>query len=228
MNEKQRPGARRWRIAVVDDHSIVRHGLVALLEGEKDLEVCGEAASYEEALALLAKDPPDILLLDITLKDRNGLDLARDIRQRGLPMKILALSMHDEAVYAEKALRAGADGYVMKEQADETIVAAIRKVLAGDVYVSEETSTRLLRQLAEPGPAGGATGAESLTDREREVFACLGRGLSTPRIAEELGLSGRTVEVHRAHIKRKLGCADAAQLLQQAVRWVEEAPPRAP
>lgn len=207
------------RIVVVDDHSIVRHGLSLLLKREPDLQVCGEAATFDEALAAAAEHQPDVILVDITLKDRSGLELIRELRQRHPAIRCLVLSMHDEAEYADRALRAGARGYVMKEDADDVIVQAIRHVMKGDVYVSPAMSSRLIRQLSDDQQ--DTSGVASLTEREKEVFECLGEGLSTRKIAEKYGLSERTVEVHRANIKKKLRCDDAAQVLREAVRWVE-------
>ena len=210
------------RIFIVDDHSVVRHGLATLLARVPELRVSGEAASYEEALAGISAQPPDLAVIDITLKDRSGLDLIRELRAKLPDLKTLVLSMHDEMEYAERALRAGARGYVMKENADDVLVEAIRAVLRGEVYVSPTASKRMVRNIAEgtaePVTAGGIA---SLTDRERDVFERLGRGYTTKRIADELGLSARTVEVHRANIKRKLSCADAAQVLREAVKFVE-------
>ncbi len=212
----------KHRVLVIDDHSIVRHGLAALLAKEKDLAICGEAGSYEEAEAAIAELKPDILIVDIVLKDRNGLDLIREARETNPSLKALVLSMHDESEYANRALRAGAQGYVMKENADATIVDAIRTILRGDVFVSPETAARILKQYATPpGEQTPAQGVAALTDRELEIFERIGKGLSTRKIAEQLGLSPRTVEVHRAHIKHKLQCEDAAQLVREAVRWVE-------
>lgn len=210
------------RILVVDDHAIVRHGIALLLSKHPDLAICGEAGTVEEALEALPLARPQVVLVDLTLKDRSGLDLIREIRQRAPDVQCLVLSMHDEDDYAERALRAGARGYVMKEDADEVIVDAIRKVLAGEVYASPGVSARMLRQMVDgSGAAEPAGGVASLTDRERDIFRCLGEGLTTRKIAEKYGLSGRTVEVHRANIKRKLGCEDTAQLLREAVKWVE-------
>lgn len=212
--------AVKSRVLVVDDHSIVRHGLSLLLQREADLEVCGEAGSYDEALARAAELKPDVMLVDITLKDRDGLDLIRELKKALPDARCLVLSMHDEAEYADRALRSGAWGYVMKEDADEVVVQAIRHVLKGEIYVSPAMSSRLIRQLSST-EANPESGVASLTERERDVFECLGQGLSTRKIAEKYKLSERTVEVHRANIKRKLGCEDAAQVLREAVRWVE-------
>jgi DNA-binding NarL/FixJ family response regulator len=212
----------RHRVLVVDDHSIVRHGLSLLLQREADLDVCGEAGSFDEAVALVAEKKPDVVLVDITLKDRSGLDLIKELIAIHSGIRCLVLSMHDEAEYADRALRAGARGYVMKEDADEVVVEAIRHVLKGEIYVSPVMSTRLIHQLSQDkSDRDDNTGIASLTDREREVFECLGEGLSTRKIAEKYSLSERTVEVHRANIKKKLRVDDAAQVLREAVRWVE-------
>lgn len=211
------------RILVVDDHSVVRHGLSMLLQKEQDLSVCGEAGTFDEALAAAEELHPEIALVDITLKDRNGLDLIRAWRKDLPGLRAIVLSMHDEAEYADRALRGGARGYVMKEDADEVIVTAIRKVLAGEVYVSPAMSTRLISQISDDGEesSGGGGAVASLTERELEIFSCVGAGLSSRQIAEKYQLSERTVEVHRANIKKKLGCENAAQVLREAVRWVE-------
>jgi len=210
------------RVLVVDDHSIVRHGLSLLLQREADLDVCGEAGTFDEAVALVAEKKPDVVLVDITLKDRSGLDLIKALIALHPGVRCLVLSMHDEAEYADRALRAGARGYVMKEDADEVVVQAIRHVIKGEIYVSPVMSTRLIHQLSQDkSDRDDNTGIASLTDRERDVFECLGEGLSTRKIAEKYNLSERTVEVHRANIKKKLRVDDAAQVLREAVRWVE-------
>jgi DNA-binding NarL/FixJ family response regulator len=218
-----KPAAQtKHRIIVVDDHSIVRHGLSLLLKREADMEVCGEAGTYDEAMAMAKEHQPEIMLVDITLKDRSGLDLIRELHAAFPGINCLVLSMHDEAEYADRALRSGARGYVMKEDADEVIVQAIRHVMKGEVYVSPVMSNRLIRQLSDQENRDNASGVASLTDREKEIFECLGEGLSTRKIAEKFGLSERTVEVHRANIKKKLRLDDAAQVLREAVRWVEK------
>jgi len=211
----------KYRLFIIDDHSVVRHGLVALLGAETDMTICGQAASAAEALTELPKCQPDIVLVDITLPDKNGLELIREMRATGITAKILVLSMHDELAYAERALRAGAQGYVMKENADEVLIEAIHTVGTGQPFVSEKVSSHLLQQQIGGSDAGDTPGVASLTDRELEVFEALGQGLSTKKIASILDLSARTVEVHRAHIKRKLKCEDAAQVLREAVRWAE-------
>ena len=214
------------RILVVDDHAVVRHGIAALLAGAPDLSICGEAGTFEEAEKAVFKLNPDVILLDITLKDRNGLELIKIARADNPDVKVLVLSMHDESTHAERALRAGANGYVMKERADDVIVEALRTVLRGEIFVSPEMAGRILRQFVEePKGEKAEFGIEALTDREREVFAMIGQGLSTRKIADRLNLSDRTVEVHRMHIKRKLRCEDAAQVLREAVRYAEQGGP---
>lgn len=210
-------------IFIVDDHSIVRHGLSTLLGRVPELRIAGEAGSYEEAIEKISAARPDLAVIDITLKDRNGLDLIRELHAKFPEVKTLVLSMHDEAEYAERALRAGARGYVMKENADSVLVEAIRTALRGEVYVSPEAGRRMVRNISigNNEPASGDGGIATLTDRERDVFERIGRAYTTRRIADELGLSARTVEVHRANIKRKIGCADAAQVVREAVRFVE-------
>lgn len=215
--------SEKKRVLLVDDHGIVRHGIAVLLSDAPDLEICGEAGTYDEALRALHDAIPDVAVIDLVLHDQSGLDLIRAARSAGLKMPMLVLSMHDEATHAEKALRAGAQGYVMKEDADEVLVDAIRKVLAGELYISGDINARMLHDYIHGEEEAERSGVEQLTEREREIFTCLGQGLTTRKIAEKYGLSSRTVEVHRARIKKKLQCEDAAQLLREAVRWVEMA-----
>ena len=209
------------RVLIVDDHAIVRQGIALLLSKHPAFKVCGEAGSCGEARAAVEKGRPDVVLLDLTLKDGNGLDLIRDWKERWPALRVLVVSMHDEREFAERVLRAGARGYVMKENADEVIVEALHTVLRGEIYASPEVAARLLRQLAEGEKKEAEGGVGSLTEREQEIFRALGEGLTSRKIAERFNLSERTVEVHRANIKRKLGCADAAQLLREAIRWTE-------
>ena len=216
------PGAAKpHRVLLVDDHGIVRHGIAVLLSEAEDLEICGEAGTYDEALQALRDMQPDVAVIDLILQDRSGLELIRTARSEGITLPMLALSMHDEATHAEKALRAGAQGYVMKEDADEVLLDAIRAVLGGGLYVSGELNARMLHDYLHGEEESSDSGVDQLTEREREIFTCLGKGMTTRKIAEQYGLSARTVEVHRARIKKKLQCEDAAQLLREAVRWVE-------
>jgi DNA-binding NarL/FixJ family response regulator len=193
-----------------------------LIDREPDLAVCGEAADHGEALEVLASSSPDVALVDISLKDSSGLNLIKDISEQYANLPVLVLSMHDESLYAERALRAGARGYIMKEQADESVVDGLRKVLDGELCVSEELQKRMLRQyIGHPESDAAYPAMDNLSDRELEVFECMGQGLSTQKIAEKLSLSAKTVEVHRTHIKKKLNIEDSAQLMREAVRWVE-------
>jgi len=207
------------RILIVDDHAIVRHGLGVLLARAPDLTICGEAGDEETARTAVATLNPDAVVVDLILRERSGLDLIRALREDGYGGPVLVLSMHDEATHAPKSLRAGAQGYVMKEDADEVLVDALRKVLTGGTYFNAEVAARTMH---DDDTDDHRAGVEQLTDREREIFACLGRGMTTRKMAEQFGISARTVEVHRARIKKKLGCDDAAQLLREAVKWVEE------
>ena len=206
--------AGKTNLLLVDDHAIVRQGLAALLAREADFAVAGEAGTYEDGLAALAALAPDGVVLDLSLRDRSGLDWIREARAKGYAGKILVLSMHDEAVYAEKALRAGAQGYVMKDQAEETLVAALRQVRSGRTYLSPAAE----KLLAAPAAAAEkeTDGVAGLTARETEILYAIGGGLTTRDIAEKFGLSGRTVDVHRANVKRKLGCASLAEVLVRA------------
>ncbi|HRJ11016.1 MAG TPA: response regulator transcription factor [Prosthecobacter sp.] len=209
------------RILLVDDHPIMRHGLAQLIRGEDGLEVCGEAGSAREGLEAVARHQPDLVVIDLTLPDKNGLELLKDIQAMHPGTLCLVLSMHDENMYGERALRAGARGYIMKEAAADHLITAARKVLSGGIYVSEVIAGRMLEQVTGQRP-GAASGIDSLTDRELEVLDMIGRGVPTKTIAEKLCISARTVEAHRAHIKEKLGIHDGAALVRHAVRWVEE------
>ncbi|MBI9020319.1 MAG: response regulator transcription factor [Verrucomicrobia bacterium] len=208
------------RVLIVDDHAIVRYGMGVLLSGADDLSLCGEADSYDEALTAIRELKPDVAVIDIILHNQSGLDLIRQLRAEGQTLPLLVLSMHNEATHAEKALRAGAQGYIMKEDADEVLVEALRTVLSGKLHISGNINEKMLRTYIE-GDEEEQIGIDSLTVREKEIFECLGQGLTTRKIAEKFSLSPRTVEVHRARIKKKLACEDAAQLLRAAVQWVE-------
>ena len=208
---------RKTPLLLVDDHAIVRQGLAALLGREADFTVCGEAGTFEEGLAALAALQPGAVVLDLSLRDRSGLDWIRAARAQGYAGPILVLSMHDEGLYAEKALHAGAQGYVMKDQAEETLVAALRRIAAGQTYLSPAAEKLLA---AHPGAdEKAADGFAGLTARESEILYAIGGGLTTRDVAEKFGLSGRTVDVHRVNIKRKLGCASLAEVLVKATEF---------
>ena len=206
-------------LLLVDDHAIVRQGLAALLARETDFSVCAEAGAYEDGLAALAARAPACVVLDLSLRDRSGLDWIREARARGYAGKILVLSMHDESLYAEKALRAGAQGYVMKDQAEETLVAALRAVLSGKTYLSPAAETLLSGHGGSVASEKEADGFGGLTAREGEILYAIGGGLTTRDIAEKFGLSGRTVDVHRVNIRRKLGCGSLAEVLVKAMEY---------
>lgn len=209
------------RIMVVDDHAVVRQGLIQLINREKDLIVCADAETASEALKLIAQTKPDVAIVDVSLKEDSGLELVKDIRIRFPKLAVLVLSMHDEMFYAERFLRAGARGYIMKEVATEKLMVAIRRVLAGEVYLSERMASRILHKLVDGAPATGQNNIDLLSDRELEVFQLIGRGLGTRDIAKRLHVSVKTVEAHRAHIKEKLKLSSATELLQQAIQWTQ-------
>lgn len=209
------------RLLLVDDHPIMRHGLAQLIRAEPGLDVCGEAGSAREGLELAGRLKPDLVVIDLTLPDKNGLELLKDIQAQHPGTLCLVLSMHDETMYGERALRAGARGYIMKEAAADHLISAARKVLSGGIYVSDSMASRMLEQVTGQRARGAATGVETLSDRELEVLEMIGRGVATKNIAERLCISARTVEAHRAHIKEKLGVGDGAALVRYAVQWVE-------
>lgn len=211
----------RRRVLLVDDHPMMRAGLAQLIGLQPDLAVCGEAANPAEALKLISTARPEIMLADLTMPGRSGLEFVKDVLALLPELPILVVSMHDEAVYAERALRAGARGYIMKEAGGEAVVAAIRQILGGQAYVSPAMSARILDNLSGKKPRGSTSPIEKLTDREFEVFQLIGQGRSTRDIAEQLHLSSKTVDVHRSHIKEKLDLKDATALIRHAVRWVE-------
>lgn len=206
---------------LVDDHPMMRAGLAQLINKQTDLEVCCEAGSPAQALSDFGRCRPDLLVTDITMPGRSGVEFIRDVLALDPRMLILVVSMHDELIYAERMLRAGARGYVMKEAGGEKLLEAIRQVLNGEAYVSSRMSARLLDSLTGRRPRGSSSPIEKLSDREFEVFQLIGQGLSTRDIARQLHLSSKTVDVHRAHIKEKLQLRDATALVRHAVRWVE-------
>jgi len=207
-------------VLIVDDHPIVRQGLAMLINQEQDLVVCGQAEDAHEAMRAVRESEPDMVIVDISLKETSGVELIKDLQVQHPDLPILTLSMHDEAVYGERALRAGARGYIMKQEATEKVVTAIRRVLEGEIYVSDGMAAKMVSKLI--GGAGKKTGSpvERLSDRELEVFRMLGEGYNTREMAEKLHLSVKTIETYRAHIKDKLGLQDASELLRSAIQWV--------
>jgi len=213
------PGKKR--VFLVDDHPFMRAGLAQLIERQPDLDFCGEAGNAADAFRDMARAAPDLVLADITMPGRSGLEFIKDLSAKYPGLVILVVSMHDEAIYAERALRAGARGYIMKEAGGENLLAAIRQVLRGEIYVSPRMAAIILDGLSARRPRGSSSPIERLTDREFEIFRLIGQGKSTRDIAETLHLSPKTVDVHRSHIKEKLGLAGATALVHRAVRWVE-------
>lgn len=214
-------GIEKSCVYLVDDHPIVRQGLIKLIEQEAALEVCGEAGSVREALGEIQKLGPDIVLVDLSLEDSNGLELIKTIDDLGLKIPMLVLSMHDESLYAEHALKSGASGYVMKQAASNTLIQAIEKVLDGEIYVSKTMSSQMLKRAFRGEGEKQRSGTDALSLRELEVFELIGRGNSTREIAEQLNLSVKTIETYRAHIKDKLQLRSGTELMQKAIHWVE-------
>ncbi len=200
---------------------MLRAGLAALINKQPDLEVCAEAEDAAKALQATLHAVPDLVVTDLTMPGRGGLEFIKDVHARHSDLPVLVVSMHDETLYAERALRAGARGYLMKEAGGEKLLAAIRHVLSGQVYVSERLSAQLLDSMTSRRPRGSSSPIEKLSDREFQVFQLIGQGRNTREIAQQLHLSPKTVDVHRANIKDKLGLLDATALVRHAVRWVE-------
>ena len=217
--EAKPPASGKHKIFIVDDHPIVRQGLVQMLDSESDLTVIGQGEDAYGSLRAIRAAKPDLVLLDISLKDSDGIELVKELKAQEPQMPVLMLSMHDESLYAERALRAGARGYIMKQEAPPMLLGAIRKVLAGEIYVSEKMSVALLqRMVTGTSKKQGALPLDRLTDREMEVFRMIGDGKPVREIAENLFLSVKTVEAHREHIKEKLGFKTSAELLRYAIR----------
>jgi DNA-binding NarL/FixJ family response regulator len=212
---------QRAQVVIVDDHPAVREALALRIGRQPDLEVCGEAADMSEALRLVADTEPDVAVIDISLKTGNGIDLIKRIRDRNDHIRILVWSMHSETLYAERALRAGALGYINKDQATDRIVEAIRRVLAGKVWLSEPMAERMLqRAVGEKRPEATRSPLDALADRELEVFRLIGEGVKTADIAERLHLSVKTVETYRDRIRQKLDLSDGTKLAHSATQWV--------
>jgi DNA-binding NarL/FixJ family response regulator len=207
-------------VLLIDDHAILRQGLAELINQEMDMEVCGQAEEAPKAFEAVGTLKPDVAVVDISLKGGNGLELIKSIKASHPQLPILVLSMHDESLYAERALRAGGLGYIMKEEAAESVIVGIRKVLKGEVVLSDKMQGRLLHQLVSGRLKQGSSPIDTLSDRELEVFRMIGEGRSTRQIAEELHLSVRTVEAYREYIKEKLNLKNATELVQHAFQWV--------
>jgi DNA-binding NarL/FixJ family response regulator len=212
--------AGQRRVLIVDDHPIVRQGLRRMIEPEPDLVVCGEVQSEREARAAIRALAPDVVIVDISLAQGDGLELVRDVHAQRPDLPMLVLSMHDELIYAERMLAAGASGYIMKQAASDQLLVALRQVLAGGTYLSESLAASLGQARVEGGQGfSGGDPIERLSNRELQVLSLIGRGLSSREAADGLGLSVKTVETHRQSLKRKLNLATNAQLLQYAINW---------
>jgi len=206
---------------VVDDHPIVRERLAELINQEPDLNVCAEAEDSHQALKAVQTHAPDLAIVDITLKDTYGIELIKQLKERHPKLPVLVLSMHDESLYGERALRAGAKGYLTKQEATKKVVGAIRHILAGGIFVSEKMASTILHKLTTGNSTeGGGSPVDVLSDREMEVFQLLGEGLGVRKIADNLFVSVKTVEAHREHIKQKLNFKSSSELLRYAIQYV--------
>jgi DNA-binding NarL/FixJ family response regulator len=216
--ENQR-ASRVARLVLVDDHPLVRERLADVINREPDLKICGEAEDRFTAVEVIKASNPDLVLVDITLKDSNGMELIRDISARWPGLRMLVISMHDEGLYAERVIRNGAHGFITKQQATRDILVAIRRVLEGNIYVSEAIASRMLNRINRPEATPRDTPSTGLTERETQVFELIGRGLHTGQIAERMAIGTSTVETYRARIKEKLNLQEG-ELLQRAIAWV--------
>lgn len=214
----------KHRILLVDDHPITRQGVAVLLNQERDLEVIGEADSAPAAIAFLQKQPADLAIIDITLKTTNGVELMKHIRVISPDMPVLVMSMHDESIYAERAMRAGARGYIMKQEASAKILTAVRAMLAGDLYLSDRMKERVLHRFVNNRKERVGFSMDTLSDREMEVFQLIGEGYSTRQIAAKLNLSVKTIDSYREHLKLKLQLEAGKDLVRYAIQWMKSEP----
>jgi len=206
-------------IYIIDDHPLLVQGLTDLINAQADMNVTGTTPEWTVALTQFQKDKPDVVILDITLKNANGVEVLKNLRVHFPDLKVLMLSMHDESLYAMRALKAGAQGYIMKAAATEKVITAIRQILSGELYLSDEMSRRAMATLVGRKKEAGGSPLEDLSDRELEVFTLIGEGLTTRQIADKLHLSVKTIETHRAHIKEKLNLKNSTELVQHAIHW---------
>ena len=210
---------RKNRVLIIDDHVMVREGVAEIIEHAEDLYVCGTASTANEGLEALSKLKPDLVLVDITLPGKNGVEFIKEARAMQPELRVLVMSMHDESLYADRVLRAGGRGYIRKQEGGDKLIEAMRRVLRGDIAVSEKITSRLLEKFS--GRKTMDSPLEGLSDRELEVFRLIGQGKTMKQIADELHLSPKTIEVHRSHIREKLSVTSAAELVAYAARWTE-------
>lgn len=212
-------GAGKIRILLVDDHPLMRRGMRVLIEQQGRFEVCAEADNAPEAIDLVRRLKPDLTIVDITLKSTNGIELTKGLRAQAPDMRILVVSMHDEEVYAERALRAGAMGYLMKQEASEMVITALERILGGEIYVSDRLKEKMLHRFLKHSTEKVISLAELLSDRELEVLELIGEGYGTRAIAEQLGLSVKTIDSYREHLKLKLNLGNSSELVRYAIQW---------
>lgn len=224
MTTQKRRSTKQSKIIIVDDHPLVRERLAELINHESDLKVCAQAEDCRSALAAIASTKPDLALIDLTLKDSHGLDLLKDIRSEYPAMRTIIVSMHDESLYAERVMRAGANGYITKQEASGKILEAIRLVLAGQLYISHQVTAQILGKLTARRSILPGNEEQDLTDRELQVYEGIGLGHSTRQVADELRLDVKTVETYRARIKEKFNLKDGSELLRRATRWIQSRP----
>ena len=215
----RRPEATKAAVVLVEDHPMFRERLAELINKEPDLEVCGEADNIRDGFDLITQRGAQVAIIDISLQGASGLELLKNLKAASVTIPVLILSMHDESLYAERALRAGARGYITKNEASAKVMTALRQVLAGEIYVGTKAATKILGNLSHASQGG--LGVERLTDRELEVFEKIGRGRTTREISIQLGVGAATVETHRSRIKEKLQLENGAQLQREALRWVQ-------
>jgi len=216
--KKKAEGATR--VLLVDDHPVTRQGVAVLINQENDLVVCGEASSAPAAIDLVQREKPDLAIVDITLKTTSGIELLKNMRALAPQMPVLVMSMHDESLYAERALRAGAMGYIMKHEASDKVLLAIRRVLSGELFLSDKMKEKMLHRLVHNRKEEVVFSMDTLSDREMEVFQLIGNGYSTRQIAQQLSLSVKTIDSYREHLKVKLGLKAGADLVRHAIQWV--------
>jgi len=222
MKKPELKAVNSYKVLLVEDHPMFREHLGQLIDRDLGMSICGEADNIRDAMRLILETKPDIAIVDITLHGSSGLELLKDIKAQGLDINVLVLSMHDEELYAERALRAGAKGYITKNEASTEVIEAIRCVMKGDVYASRQMTAKLLERMTQKRSNSELAGMETLADRELEVFQMLGRGKSTREIAQTLNLGESTVETYRARIKEKLQLRSAAELYLRAGQWVRD------